>query len=100
MLGPLEGALGADGGIGLEGCSDCLTDALRSLSKVNWDRRSNLENLPVPICHPQLFWQIHEEPGVLKNLLDSDAVDWTGGEDAPDQVFASLRHHYIVWNPA
>lgn len=88
MLGPLEGAPGADGGIGLESCSHSLTDALRSLSKVNRGGSSILEDLPIPICHPQLFRQIHKEPGMPKNLLNSDTVAWTRGEDAPYQVFA------------
>ena len=100
MLGTLEGALGANGNIGLESCSHSLTDALCSLSKVNRGGSSILENLPIPICHPQLFRQIHKEPRVLKNLLNSNAIAWTRGEDASYQVFACLRHWYILWNSA
>lgn len=100
MLGPLDRALGADGGIGLKSCSHGLTDALCSLSKVDRGGTSNWESLRIPIYHPQLFWQVHKEPGMLKNLLDSDTVAWNGVEYASDQVFASLRHWHILWDPA
>lgn len=94
-LSPFGGGLGADN-IGLKGCSYSHTDVLCLLSKIN----RQLEDFTIPICHPQLFGQIPEEPGMLKDFLNCDALGRAWGEDAPDQVFAFLRDGWVLWNPA
>lgn len=67
---------------GLKGVSHSHTNLLCSLLKLDV-----LKDLPVPVTFDQLRWEVDQEPRMLQNLTDGDALQGTKCEDAPDQIF-------------
>lgn len=59
-------------------------------------QRTNLGNSTTR-AHLQFFWQLHQEPGVLLDVLQLDALIWVCHKDPGDEISAPIAELHIRW---